>query len=796
MNGADFSSPLDLRQVRITDDFWGREQELVRTEVIPYQWEALNDRVPDAAPSYCMRNFKVAGRMMQEQRMKAKGYVPPAYTFRGFEALPEDSGELEPDKFYGFVFQDSDFSKWIEAVGYSLIRHPDPELERTADEAIDIVCAAQAENGYLDTYYIINGMDRIFTDLKGHHELYCFGHLAEGAISYYQATGKDKLLKAAQRYADFIAERFGPEEGKCKGYPGHEIAEMALARLYEVTGDRKYLELGRFFLDMRGVRPYYFDQEEKERAAHEGKPYRQPEEEIRFQYNQAHLPVREQAEAVGHAVRAVYLYSGMADVARLTRDETMYAACRRLWDSIVNEKLYITGGIGGTRLGEAFSYPYDLPNDTAYSETCAAIGLVFFARRMLEIRADNRYGDVMELALYNTVLAGMALDGKSFFYVNPLEVLPEACEKDERKRHVKNIRQKWFGCACCPPNIVRMVSSLGAYAYTAGETTLYTHLYMGSSVGFTLNGHAMDMRVETDFPWDGEVKISLHVEDCGAGAMPDGEDCGAGVIPEEDCEQKAAIPLGRESRQGTAVDTQKGISHGENERTAGAQGTLAFRIPGWSRSARIEVRRGQCTLSSWTMENGSIRESALRLSLEGTEWNVMASGGAAGKADSQSHGETGVSFPGAEENMAGRLQDGYFYLEGGWQDGDEIYLSFPMTPRCVRANTKVREDIGKAAFLRGPICYCMEEADNGKDLQLLRMDAARLHEIKVERSHELGHEMCLLKAPGYRQEPSAEDAGLYMEFSPAEERETTLVFVPYYAWNNRGKGEMSVWVRT
>ena len=395
MNRKDFSSPLDLKQVQITDEFWGREQELVRREVIPYQWEALNDRVPDAAPSYCMRNFKVAGKMMHRKKAEGAGFVEPAYTFRGFEALPEDPKNPDPDKFYGFVFQDSDFSKWIEAVGYSLINHPDPELERTADEAIDIVCAAQAENGYLDTYYIINGMDRIFTNLRDHHELYCLGHLLEGAVAYYQATGKDKLLKAAERFADFVAEKFGPEDGQCKGYPGHEIAEMALAKLYELTGENKYLELSKFFLDMRGTKPYYFDLEEKERAEHDGRPYKAPDpKELRHWYHQAHLPVREQTEATGHAVRAVYLYSGMADVARLTGDEEMFAACRRLWKDMVQRKLYVTGGIGATHLGEAFSFAYDLPNDTAYSETCAAIGLAFFARRMLEIEADSSYADV------------------------------------------------------------------------------------------------------------------------------------------------------------------------------------------------------------------------------------------------------------------------------------------------------------------------------------------------------------------------------------------------------------------
>ena len=679
-----FSRPVDLKRVQIQDAFWGREQELVRKEVIPYQWEALNDRIPEAAPSYCMRNFKVAGRLMREKKEKGAGFVAPTYTFRGFEALPEDKEHPDPDKFYGFVFQDSDFSKWIEAVAYSLTNHPDEKLEQIADEAIEIVCAAQAENGYLDTYYIINGMDRIFTNLRDHHELYCFGHLVEGAVAYYQATGKDRLLKAAERYADFIVSRFGREEGKCKGYPGHEIAEMALARLYELTGEKRYLELSSFFLEERGKQPYYFDLEEKERAAFEGRPYQEPEKkELRFQYHQAHLPVKEQSEAVGHAVRAVYLYSGMADVARLTGDEAMFAACKRLWNSIVTEKLYVTGGIGGTHLGEAFSFPYDLPNDTAYSETCAAIGLAFFARRMLETEPDSQYGDVMEQALYNTVLAGMALDGKSFFYVNPLEVVPESCKRDERKRHVKPVRQKWFGCACCPPNIARIVSSFGAYAYTESENTFFTHLYVGSRVETRIGGERIALRTESGFPWKGNVKIT--------------------------------------------------IEEGSN-----VKGTLAFRIPGWCREKSVQVPEG-------TVQ---------------------------------------------------KEERGYLYLTNCWEAGMELELDFCMEVRCVQANAKVREDAGKVAFLRGPVCYCMEEADNGKNLHLLRIKKKGIkEEVLVEKSDELGHEMCILKVPGLREIPEETTAGLYTEYKPPKEEEVTLTLIPYYAWSNRREGEMSVWIR-
>ena len=504
MDQKNYSRPLSLRRVHLDDSFWKREMELVRTQMIPYQWETLNDRVADAEPSYCMHNFRVAGKITKAKKEQTD-FEEPKYTFRGFQALPEDPEHLE-DKFYGFVFQDSDFYKWIEAVAYSLTQHPDAELEAVADGAIEVIAQAQQENGYLDTYYIINGMDRIFTNLKDNHELCCFGHMTEAAVAYYQATGKDVLLGVACRYADFIMSCFGPEEGKRKGYPGHEIAEMALVRLYEATGEKKYLELSEFFLNERGTQPYYFDSEQTLTPAEKKK-------KIRYEYHQAHIPVREQREAVGHAVRAVYLYSGMADVARITGDESMYEACRGLWDSIVSEKMYITGGIGATHVGEAFSFPFDLPNDTVYAETCASIGLVFFARRMLEIDPDSRYADVMELALHNGIISGMALDGKSFFYVNPLSVNPEACHKDERKRHVVPVRRKWFGCACCPPNLARLISSIGSYAFTERDDTLFVHLYAGGTLDKEVAGQSVKIRLSSGFPWDGHVTFGVEAKE-------------------------------------------------------------------------------------------------------------------------------------------------------------------------------------------------------------------------------------------------------------------------------------------
>ena len=489
--------PLDIKKVNITDSFWSGKRALVRKEVIPYQWEILNDRIPEAEASYCMHNFKAAAALNRMAQEQGSSYEAPKYTYRGFAVFPDRREDAKDTEFYGFVFQDSDFYKWIEAVGYTLATNPDPLLEETADRAIDIVCDAQLPNGYLDTYYIINGMDKSFTDLRDHHELYCLGHLIEGAVAYYEATGKDKLLNAAKRYADHVFENFGAEEGKINGYPGHEIAEMALFRLYDLTHEKRYRELAEYFIDERGKSPNYF---EKEHPDMKGKP---------DYYHQAHMPVRQQEEAVGHAVRAVYLYSGMADMAMKSGDEELKNACMKLWESIVNTKLYITGGIGATHLGESFSLPYDLPNDTAYSETCAAIGLVFFARRMLCLDPDSKYADIMELALYNTVLAGMALDGKSFFYVNPLEVIPENCKKDERKMHVKPVRQKWFGCACCPPNIARLISSLGQYIFTEDDDTLYTNLYISSETVKNVGGKDVKVSITSGLPNSGNVSISV-----------------------------------------------------------------------------------------------------------------------------------------------------------------------------------------------------------------------------------------------------------------------------------------------
>lgn len=670
MEKEKFSKGFDLRQIQVTDRFFKGLMDTVREEVIPYQWAALNDEVEGAAPSFCMRNFKVAAKLAKKRREQGENNIP-VYPVDQFNLVPDDMENME-ERFYGFVFQDTDFSKWIEAVGYSLTQHPDPDLEKLADAAIDIVCEAQYEDGYLDTFYIINDPSKRFTNLRDHHELYCFGHLTEGAIAYYEATGKDKLLKAAMRFADYIDSVFGPEEGKCKGYPGHEIAEMALGRLYELTGEKRYLELAQFFINERGKKPYYFDVE------HQVKRKKADEED--YYYHQAHRPVREQDEAVGHAVRAVYLYTAMAQVAKYTEDEELKRACERLWDNIEHQKLYITGGIGATPEGEAFSYNYHLPNDKMYNETCASIGLVFFARRMLEMSPESRYGDVMERALYNGIISGMALDGKSFFYVNPLEVEPEGCKRDAQRKHVALPRQKWFGCACCPPNLGRLISSVAQYAYSDREDTVFMHLYCGAKLKKTIGKRDVQIYVNSEYPWKDRVEIGFEM----------GED---------------------------------------------TEFTYAMRIPGWCRDFSVKI-------------NGSAAD--------------------------------------------GRVENGYMYIRRIWKNGDNISVSIPMEPVFYQADTRVRADVGKVALMRGPVVYCVEEADNGDELDLLEINVNSTVE-EIEQHGKLG-DIVVLRADGRRIMPR-HTVDLYEPYKEYEHKPVKVTFIPYYTWCNRGVGEMKTYVR-
>ncbi len=638
MNGELFSTHVELKNITITDSFWAEESELVRKEVIPYQYEALHDRIIGAEKSYAVENFVKAGKVAKALK---KGETVPVFPA---DKWCYDDKNAHPDAFHGWVFQDSDVYKWLEAVAFSLSNSPDKELETKADRIIDLVCDAQLENGYLDTLYVINNRDEIFSNLKDFHELYCFGHLAQAAVAYYNSTGKRKLLDAACRFADLICETFG--EDKIKGYGGHEIAEMALAGLYDVTGNEKYLSEAKFLIDERGKKPYYYDTVLGKETFY-----------VNYHYNQAHCEPRKQHEAVGHAVRGVYLYSGMADVAKRCSDDELYNACKKLMENIINKKMYVTGGIGSTVDGEAFSFDYDLPNDLAYAETCASIGLIFFARRMLEIEPDADIADAAERALYNTVLSGMSQDGKSFFYVNPLEVLPEASHKDSRKRHVKPVRQKWFGCACCPPNLARLISSIGEYCFTENRSTLFVHQYIGCEAK-TENA---EIKIRSYYAENGKVSVEINPK-------------------------KTFI--------------------------------LALRIPKWCKS---------------------------------------------------------FSF-----SMPCNIRDGYAYFEIG--SDVTVEAEFEMTPKLVKCSNKVRANRDKVAVTRGPVVYCIEEADNGNNLQLLRISKAPDFRLEGD----------TLFADGFREKENAE---LYSEWEEAEEDAVTIKLIPYYKWGNRGENEMSVYIR-
>lgn len=475
------------RTITIQDEFWKNYRNIVRREMIPYQWKVLNDEIDiviererndDTIPnekSHAIENFKIAAGLKEGHH-------------------------------YGWVFQDSDVYKWLEAVAYSLQECMDEALKALADGVVELISQAQEKDGYLGTYFTIEEPDRKFKRLGESHELYCAGHFMEAAVAYHEATGNKTVLETACRLADCIVEHFGEEAGKIHGYDGHEEIEIGLARLYRVTGKQEYLDLSQYFLMIRGTDTDFFKRQNENDA---GVPLIHGLDKFPNSYLQNHKPLLEQESAEGHAVRLIYLCTAMADVAALTKDESLLATCKRIWRNIVDKRMYITGGIGSTVIGESFTLDYDLPNDTMYCETCASVGLIFFARRLLENEWNGEYGDVMERALYNAALAGMALDGKHFFYVNPLEVVPENSKKDPTKSHVKSVRPQWLGCACCPPNLARLLASLEQYVYVQKDDMILANLFMNCEGAFEIDG--TDIRIEqtTRYPW--ESRIQLHV---------------------------------------------------------------------------------------------------------------------------------------------------------------------------------------------------------------------------------------------------------------------------------------------
>ncbi len=471
-----------VKQTAFTSEkgFIHKYQKLIKEVVIPYQYSVLEDTAEgNTEKSHVIKNFINAGKVL--------------------------SGGDAGDGFYGMVFQDSDAAKWLEAVAYSLVIFPDKELEQTADKLIDIIASAQDTDGYLNTYYTIKDKDKRWTNLLEGHEMYCAGHMLEAACAYFEATGKHVLLDVMVKNMNHIYSVFMDESSPVKfnGIPGHPEIELALMKLYSLIGNKKALELAKHFIDKRGTDPHYYENEVKNR---DWNIWGMDPKDV--DYMQNNLPLRELNDATGHSVRAVYLYTGMAEVASQTNDKELIESCKRLWKSITKKRMYITGGIGSTGLGEAFSVDYDLPSDTAYCETCASIGLMFFASRMLEIEPNREYSDIMEKAFYNTVLAGIQEDGKRFFYVNPLEVIPGIAGVAKTHKHDLPERPTWYACACCPPNVSRLISSFGKYAYGENKNTIFCHLFADGTINFE-NG--AKIKCKTDYPYGFTIEYDIEL---------------------------------------------------------------------------------------------------------------------------------------------------------------------------------------------------------------------------------------------------------------------------------------------
>ncbi len=446
-------------------------------------------------------------RINREKTLSAVHYQTEK-TFR-FEAL---KGEWTADetRYRPHVFWDSDIAKWMEAASYTLHTHPTPELTEQLNEIINRYELLQAEDGYLNSYYQQVEPDKRWSNLRDLHELYCAGHLIEAAVAHYEATGNRQFLDIMCRYVDLIDSLFGHGKGQLRGYPGHQELELALIRLYEVTDEERYLKLAQYFIDERGTQPHYYD---KEAIARGDKPENFWAKT--YAYNQSHLPVREQTTAEGHSVRALYMYAGMADLARLTDDEDLKNACLALWDDVTKHKLYITGALGSTRLNEGFTSPYDLPDETAYAETCASIALIFWAQRMFLLDPDSRYIDVLERALFNGFLSSLSLDGTRFFYSNPLAGHP-AIDPFNAWSPVLNTqgktyeREEWYDCACCPSNIARLIASIGGYFYAQQNNQIYINLYGTNTAMFKVDDADVVIEQSTDYPYDGVIQIQVR----------------------------------------------------------------------------------------------------------------------------------------------------------------------------------------------------------------------------------------------------------------------------------------------
>ncbi len=592
----------------------------------------------------------------------AFGYCESTGRVKNFDiAAGTDTGKFQTI----YPFDDSDVYKIIEGASYSLQSFPDPKLDAYLDTLIYKISKAQEPDGYLYTNRTIAekhggkglhewaGKNRWEMDSVLSHELYNLGHLYEAAAAHFEATGKRTLLDVALKSADLVDKDFGAD--KLKVYPGHQVIEMGLVKLYRITGERKYLNLARFFLDIRGP---------KGQA-----------------YNQANLKPVDQTEAVGHSVRATYMYSGMADIAAIENDSAYLRAITKIWENLVYEKMYLTGGIGASGGNEGFADPFELPNMSAYCETCASIGDIFFNHRLFLLHGQAKYIDILEKTLYNSMLSGVSLSADRFFYPNPLE------SKGQHNR------QAWFGCACCPSNVARFVPAIPGYIYAVSDRDLYVNLFISNEAEVTLGRNKIEIIQIADFPWNGKVEIAIN------------------------------------------PGTPKKFN-------------LKVRIPGWARNE----------------------------ALPGGLYNFL-----------DVDDEPVTMLVNGVESIIDQI-DGYAVISRKWKNGDKIEINFPMPVRKIAADEKVKEDRDKIAFQRGPIIYCAEWPDNntGNVLDMIvRKDASCSSEFDPS---VLGG-VQVINTTG---EQTKKSSGGNIEIMGEE----SLRLIPYALWNNRGPGQMRVWLPT
>ena len=623
---------LPFTDVTIADSFWSLRQATNSEQTIPHEIEQC----------------RVTGRI--------SNFAKAAGTMEG--------------NFEGIFFNDSDVHKLVEAASYTLHTHPNPDWESDLDKVIDTIASSQQSDGYLNSYFTLVEPQKKWQNLGMMHELYCAGHLFEAGVAHYQATGKEKLLDVACKFADLIDNTFGP--GKRDGLPGHQGIELALVKLARVTGESRYMSLADYFVTTRGKAPHVFEKELENPDLPGGlgayQHHYTRDGKYEGTYSQAHKPLAEQTECVGHAVRAMYLYAGAADVAAETGDTDIMNALDALWQN-VEKRLYVTGGVGPSGHNEGFTQDYELPNFSAYAETCASIGLIFWAHRMFLLKGESRFIDVMETALYNGALSGVSLDGTGFFYQNPL------ASRGGRHRH------PWFGCACCPPNIARLLGSLGQYIYAQSDNDLWVNLYVGGTATTTV-GENVPLKItqETDYPWSGDVNIT--------------------VSPEQP-----------------------------------TQFALNLRVPSW------------CS-----------------------------------KYDVKLNGET---------YSAKGTSDGYLSIDREWSPNDTLNLNLDMPVERIYAHPNVRDNLGRSALQRGPLVYCFEDVDNPagafETLSLVKdTSVAAIYDSEL-----LGGITTIQGAANVYDTADWEN-NLYLTEPKSNQMQVTAI--PYYAWCNRGEGQMAVWV--